>query len=68
MKIKKFIKSTARFCMAAVICSAALTGCGMTNDEVIKEVDKCKKANMEPRVVMNLLSCQIVNILCVPKQ
>jgi hypothetical protein len=63
MKIKGYILA-----IVTVIFSTMMAGCGMTNDEVIKEVDKCKKANMEPRVVMNLITYQIVNILCTPKE
>lgn len=44
-----------------------LAGCGLSNDEIIRETKKCKDAGMEVDVIYNGITYDIGKIQCVEK-
>lgn len=45
-----------------------LPGCkGMTNDEVIAEVQKCERAGLKAEIIQNGINFQTVRVQCVPR-
>lgn len=49
-----------------------LVACGsytdsMTNDEIIREISKCEKAGMKPRLTQNRFTHEVKHVICIPK-
>ena len=42
----------------------SLVGCGMTNEEIVKEVNICVKAGLVPRQTINTLTYTVVSVNC----
>ena len=66
MKTQNKVKRITWFCISAVICCASL-GCGMTNEEIIKEVNYCNENNMQPVILMTIFGT-VRKITCLPEQ
>jgi len=52
-----------------LILSLFLAGCGsLSNDDIIKETQKCKEAGMSTITFINGLTSRIIEIQCAPKK
>ena len=44
-----------------------LAGCSMSNDNIIQEINKCKKAGMSVRLISNV-NGWIIDVVCIPNE
>lgn len=49
-----------------LIAGIVLTGCSMTNDEIIAEAKKCEDAGLISGVASNLYTGSIIRVTCIP--
>ena len=62
----KEIDNFKKLLIATVLSSSV--GCGMTNEEIVKEVDICEKAGLVPSQTVNMLTYSVVSVTChIPK-
>ena len=53
--------------LCLIILLLGLLGCQfMTNDEIIAEVDKCKKAGLDYQVIQNSYTYDVFKVICIP--
>ena len=67
MKTQKRLKRITWFCISAVICCATL-GCGMTHEEIVKEIEFCAKNDMHPDLSINLITGRVFKVTCIPNE
>ena len=71
MKVLRFIRSKVAFCIAAVICCAAIIGCSdersYSNNDVISAVQRCEDTGRTAHFEVNLFTSTVVSVACVEK-
>ena len=58
-----FSKSTKLIIFCLTLC---VSSCGMSNDEIIAEVNKCRDAKLFPQVQANI-DGSVRRVVCIPK-
>lgn len=61
------LNTTIKHALMLVVFMLLLTGCALSNDEIIQEAKKCEAAGMDYQALHNI-SYEIAHVQCVPKK